>query len=337
MTESDNRLFMVAHHMVIDVVSWHIMLDDLSTHLDNEVSDEILILPKKGTSYRQWQEKLSSYGNSTYLSQEFKYWKKQLAKTVQLPNDFSNDKKVSTFEDIKHYRTKLTTEATEALLKECHQTYNTEINDLLLSSLAMTLGPWLNASEFAIGLEGHGREDLFDDTDINRTVGWFTSLFPMALEYAKNDIGETIIETKERLRRTPNKGIGYGVLAYLSNDEEVRSQLAEDFQQIIFNYLGQFDTKDQTNGLFSRASESMGANISLKNHNSHALSISGLVLEGEMQFNWSYDSNLLSEATVSQLAKAFDRNLSLIIGHCLETTKFLIISYKCALICLLLT
>ncbi|WP_114905049.1 non-ribosomal peptide synthetase [Kordia sp. SMS9] len=318
-TELHNRLFMVAHHMVIDVVSWHIILDDVSSFLDSAISGKQIVSPKKSTSYRQWQEKLSYYGNSSYASEEFTYWKKQLSKGVALPQDFSSNEAVSTFEEVKRYQLKLTKKETQALLKKCHKTYNTEINDILLSSLAVTLGSWLDASEFVIGLEGHGREDLFEDTDISRTVGWFTSLFPIALAHTENDVASTIIETKERLRQMPNKGIGYGILRYLHTDENVRLQLTKDFQQIVFNYLGEFDTEDHTNGLFNTASEATGENISVKNHNNTQLSISGLVIEGKMQFNWNYDSSLFSDETVSKLANMFNENLKMIIDHCTQT------------------
>ncbi|WP_217701400.1 non-ribosomal peptide synthetase [Tenacibaculum aiptasiae] len=316
-TESHNRLFIVAHHMIVDIVSWHILLDDLSGYIHDAIKGKVTVTSRKSTSYRQWQQKLYSYGNSKYLLKEFTYWKKQLSKAVKLPYDFSTNEYKSTYKDVKFYQTKLTAKETEVLLTECHQKYNTEINDLLMSSLAMTLGPWLNSNEFTIGLEGHGREDIFDNIDVSRTIGWFTSLFPLTLTYSEDSLDRTIIEVKERLRQVPNKGIGYGILRYLNDDDDIRSQLSKNFQQIIFNYLGQFETEDQTNGFFSMASESMGQNIDLKNQNNHKLSISGLVVEGRMQFNWNYNSNIFSEQTVLKLAQSFEDNLKLIINHCL--------------------
>ncbi|PES28329.1 hypothetical protein CN497_25175, partial [Priestia megaterium] len=102
------------------------------------------------------------------------------------------------------------------LLQEAPAAYRTQVNDLLLTALARVIGRWSGQASTLIQLEGHGREELFDGVDLTRTVGWFTSLFPVRLTPA-DTLGESIKQIKEQLRSIPNKGIGFGALRYLGD------------------------------------------------------------------------------------------------------------------------
>ena len=184
---------------------------------------------------------MSAFSNSDKLAEELKFWNETISKTdTPLPLDNSGE---NTGASAKSISVKLNKELTRQLLTEAGKAYKTEINDLLLTALAITIEKWTRNNNITINLEGHGREDLFNDTDISRTVGWFTTQFPVSLTVEKgNDIADTIKSIKEKLRVIPNKGIGYGVLRYLHPDASVRERLRlQKNNEISFNYLGQFD------------------------------------------------------------------------------------------------
>lgn len=147
------------------------------------------------------------------------------------------------------------------MLQEAPAAYRTQINDLLLTALARVISRWTHHPQCLIQLEGHGREELFEPVDLTRTVGWFTSLFPVALAPVADDLGASIKQIKEQLRAIPNKGIGFGALRYLG-DAQARERLAAlPEPRVTFNYLGQFDGSFSADeqALFSPAGEGTGA------------------------------------------------------------------------------
>ncbi|OMF36024.1 condensation domain-containing protein, partial [Paenibacillus peoriae] len=135
---------------------------------------------------------------------------------------------------------------TRLLLQEAHRAYHTEVNDLLLTALGTAVYNWSGQERVLVNLEGHGREAIVPDIDITRTVGWFTSQYPVLLGVdGKAEVGQRIKRVKEDLRHVPHKGIGYGILKYMSQDDAHHSLALQP--EISFNYLGQFD-QDLENG-----------------------------------------------------------------------------------------
>ncbi|WP_226890104.1 condensation domain-containing protein, partial [Nostoc sp. MG11] len=176
---------------------------------------------------------------------------------------------------------------------------------------------WTGNSTVVIDLEGHGREELFSDVDLSRTVGWFTSLFPVLLQLPTDyQLTSVIKSIKEQLRAIPNRGIGHGILRYLCKDTAVTDKLQTlTTPEISFNYLGQFDQVQLQTG-WKFASESTGANQSSKLTREHLLDINALVIEGELQINWAYSSNVHAQATVENLAQSYIQAIRSIIEHC---------------------
>ena len=320
-SEDDNRLFIGIHHLAIDGVSWRIFLEDFTRTVENIQAGIPVSLPEKATSYRQWTESLTDYANSSALEGEFRYWKKVINNFKSLPVDTNYAETIS-YEETNNYSVSLASEATESLLKDIHGAYGTEINDVLLSALSMALHGWVDAEKIVIGLEGHGREELFDGVDINRTLGWFTTVYPVNLDIrSKEEVGTLIADTKDMLRAIPEKGIGYSVLRYLGK-EEIQETLTADYQEIIFNYLGSFDnsvSKEEDN-LVGFASEFAGEAISKANANPHRISINSMVVNNTLQLDWSYDSKRYHKETIQTIADNYITALQHIISHC-STTK----------------
>ncbi|MFC5048325.1 amino acid adenylation domain-containing protein [Aquimarina hainanensis] len=317
-TEKKNRLFLTIHHLAIDGISWRVLLEDLEVLLSKEAIEGSTILPAKGTSYRQWTEKLQEYAVLPSTQLEYSYWKEVLSKYRPLPVDFSSDIE-TTYEQTHTIQTRLSRADTTSLTQEIHHAYGTEINDILLSALSKTMEGWISSSEFVIGLEGHGREELFRDVDLSRTIGWFTSLYPVCLSVPSSgtvSYEDLISRTKDSLREIPKKGINYPILRYLS-EEEIREELSLQYEDLIFNYLGDFDHYNASeNSLLSISNENTGEAFGLKNQNPNKIAINSIIVQGQLEINWSYDSHRYEENTIKTLSDKFDKILRSIIHHC---------------------
>ncbi len=183
------------------------------------------------------------------------------------------------------------------MLQQAPKAYRTQINDLLLTALARVISRWTGAPHCLIELEGHGREDLFDDIDLTRTVGWFTSLFPVKLVPAAN-LGDSIKQIKEQLRAIPDKGLGYGALRYLGTPQARASLGALQAPRITFNYLGQFDGSfDASQGsLLAPAAEGSGREQALNAPLGNWLSLNGQVYGDELTLGWQFSREMFDEA-----------------------------------------
>ena len=238
--KSGNQLLIAIHHLAIDGVSWRILIEDIQTLYNQIVKGEELVLPLKTDSYKTWSNGLYQYAKSQDLMSELNHWIPVLNNDYRpIPKDHNIDDNASEF--TRGISLELKQEQTEKLLTKVNQAFNTEINDILLAALSQSIQLTFGVDEILVLLEGHGREEVIQDININRTIGWFTSLFPAKLKsYTDTDL--LIKSVKEDMRKIPNKGIGYGVLKYLANRNEVKEIDFDMKPQICFNYLGQFDT-----------------------------------------------------------------------------------------------
>ncbi|MBA1195473.1 hypothetical protein G7007_21935, partial [Pseudomonas entomophila] len=168
---------------------------------------------------------------------------------------------------------------------------------------------WSGTESALIELEGHGREDLFDDVDLSRTVGWFTSAYPVRLTPA-GGLGDSIKQVKEQLRGVPRKGIGFGLLRYLGN-EGARQTLAQlPSPRITFNYLGQLDGQFDGDALLSPATESAGEEHSPQAPLNNWLMLNGQVYGGELSLAFSFSAQMFAPATIERLARAYEAELT---------------------------
>ena len=319
-----NRLLIAIHHLVVDGISWRVLLADFQTVYQQLSQGSEIKLPAKTTSFKQWSEKLGDYAKSEELKSELNYWIKELSQPVaHLQKDYpEGDNTVALSKTVS---VTLTQEETQALLQEVPAAYQTQINDVLLTALVLAWQQQTGNSSLMVDLESHGREDIFSDVNLSRTTGWFTSIFPVGLNLqADVEVGNALKIVKEKLRAIPNGGIGYGLLRYLG-DEETVSQLQElPKSDIRFNYLGQFDGNLQPSSLFKPASESRGIGRSLKGTRFYPLDIGGSVSGGKLQLNWTYSSAIHHQNTIANLAECYVEKLRKIIQHCqsIETTDY---------------
>ncbi|KAF6626198.1 amino acid adenylation domain-containing protein, partial [Paenibacillus sp. EKM208P] len=324
-TSSGDHLLISVHHFIIDMVSWRILLEDFSTVYKQVRNHKEIKLPNKTSSFQDWASSLLQYAQSEKLIEEKKYWNKIFERNYnQLPKDFKENKgTVTTSETV---TVSLSSKDTKALLKNSHQTYNTEINDLLLVALGMSVKKWANINDIIINLEGHGREQLFNHLNITRTVGWFTTQYPVVLNMEESsNLEKTIQQTRDMLREIPNKGIGYGILKYLSS-------ATEDFKnhyipEISFNYLGQFD-QDLQNNTNYLSDYSKGSDVSLKQSRTNSLDIYGMAINGKLSLTINYSNLQYRKKTIMSLVKLLEDNLKQVIHHCSTKNTEALMSYS---------
>jgi len=309
--EAGDYLLLVAHHLVIDGVSWRILVEDLEQGYTQAQSGQKVEFVPKTHSYRRWSEKLREYGQSSALRLQREYWRKVCEESREkLPGE---KRAGGRMEEMKSVRMELGMEQGRALLGEVHRAYGTEINDLLLTALGQAVGAWAKREKMAIYLEGHGREEILSGVDVTRTVGWFTSLYPVILEGAgTGDLGQQLRRTKEMLRRIPHKGTGYGILRYLTELSEAERQELEAGAEITFNYLG------HVAGAGGReAGVSSGSSIAGDNGMLSPLNINGIMQGERLGFSFGYDAVRFSTEEIERLAAGYRQKLEALIEDCL--------------------
>ena len=315
--QSSQRLLIIIHHLAVDGISWRILLADLENIYQQLINEQPPKLAPKTTAFIDWATKLNNYGKSQAIKQELNYWLNQpWTKITPIPLDYPENKQQNKVSNAVNISVKLNLQETNILLGAINEAYNTQINDILLSALGISLAEWTGNTQILIDLEGHGREEIFEELDLSSTVGWFTSLFPVLLQIPENNnIASVIKSIKEQLRAIPHRGIGFGILRYLSTPKISEQVKTIPTAEIVFNYLGQFDQIPSETG-WKLATESTGNNQSFKQNRSHILDINALVVSRELQITWTYSSNIHSHNTVEKLAQNYLEAIRSIIEHC---------------------
>lgn len=312
-----SRLLIVIHHLVVDVVSWQILLEDLWTGYHQLKEGQRIQLPPKTTPFSSWARRLKEQAQSASLREELTQWLAVSAHGAgRLPVDFS--RAANTVASCGIVSIRLSRTETQDLLQEVPKAYRTQINEVLLTALVQAFGRWTGKARLLIDLEGHGREALFEDVDLSRTVGWFTTIFPVWLDLeGVRDAGEALKSIKAQLRRIPNKGIGYGMLRYLSEDAEIEEKMrAVPRADVSFNYLGQWAEKESDPASVELAVESSGPTRSPRASRSYLLEIDGSCIQGQLTLNWTYSETVHRRSTVESLAQDFATELRSLIDHC---------------------
>jgi amino acid adenylation domain-containing protein/non-ribosomal peptide synthase protein (TIGR01720 family) len=315
------RLLIVIHHLAVDGVSWRIILEDLATIYQQLESQDSQELPPKTSSFKTWAEELQNYAQTPEFNTQFKYWlNRDLPSVFPLPLDYQGEAKSNIVAHAKTVSFTLTEEQTRLLLQEVPQAYNTQINDILLTALVQAFSHWTGSDRLLLDMEGHGRENVIESVNLSRTVGWFTSIYPVFLTLENLDHpGECLKSIKEQLRQIPNRGFDYGIGYYLNSDLTIQSQLKNyPKAQVSFNYLGQFTSHQIGDIGWKLSQESSGSIHSPLGQRSHLIAIHGIVVDGQLDMEWQYSENFHHQTTIKNLAAAYRDSLESLINHCLS-------------------
>ncbi|MGE6348379.1 amino acid adenylation domain-containing protein [Bacillus mycoides] len=302
----NDRIFWVIHHLVVDGVSWRILLEDLQVVYNQMKQGQGVRLPAKSTSFKEWSERLQAYSDSGISKEVQDYWNERVEKeTMKIPMDYPMQE--TTEESIDQVTRTLGVEETHALLQEVPVTHKTRINEVLLAALGQAIVDFTNQQTVSIHLEGHGREEMVEGIDLSRTVGWFTSIYPVHLNFqgTKTPI-EGLKAVKDQLRQIPNRGVDYGILRYL------KKELLPFYQQkpsINFNYLGQFDQVFSKESLFMQETGFTFLDHAPDSKPSHLIEVIGMVKDEKLHFVWIYSREQFSRLKIQAIADGMLRHL----------------------------
>lgn len=310
------KLLLIAHHMIVDGVSWRVLLRDWQAAIKQLQQGQSVAMPQVSHSYQQWAQQLHLWAQSEACMADKDYWLAQLSQAIEpLPQDNpsvqdGSESQTATFS------VRLGRAHTEQLLLHCHHAYHTRIDDLLLTGLCLALKRFSGNKAFRLALESHGRHDVIDGMDIAGTMGWFTNLYPQTLLLAEGDeIGEAIMSVKEQLRALPNHGMSFGLLYHTLADEQLRRALPGNMPQVVFNYLGQAALAEDSH--FTLCDGYAGHMISPNRLREFELGFNGLVKDGELTFAIDYNQAQYEQSSIATLGGYFQQLLAQIIDHCL--------------------
>ncbi|WP_428240819.1 amino acid adenylation domain-containing protein [Gynuella sp.] len=306
------QLLACAHHLIIDAVSWQIVLDELA-HLYR--GHEQSALAPVTIDVDQWQQRLQETADRLPPASEH-YWTRQTLMSTEVLNaqGFTAEA-TNTYANSRHCLVHLDAERTRQLLSEAHRAYRTQVPELLLTALVRALGEWLRSDQVVIELEGHGREMPGTDVDLSRSVGWFTSRYPQAFTVS-DDIATALISVKETLRRIPGNGLDYGLWRYLAADRSP-DQSWPDSSLVTFNYLGR-EPVAAADGLWQLAQLWCPGMRAPQNLRSHRLDINALIVDGCLQVDWCYPGQDPALTDTPALAQRFIEHLQNLLDHCLD-------------------
>jgi amino acid adenylation domain-containing protein/non-ribosomal peptide synthase protein (TIGR01720 family) len=292
------EIVILSHHLVIDGVSWRILLEDLDSLYTALEGRNEAALPPKTTAYQQWAMTLTHYSDSAELEDERTLWEAACRQNFELATDHYLGP--NTIESIDSVSAELTSHETEILMRGIPERFGVDSRHALLGALVDTLGKLTGTSRVRIHIEGHGREEISDGTDLSRTVGWFTSNFPVVFEiYPSLDIANRLQKVKQKLDAIPNRGLGFGILRWLKPGWN--TSLMEDSMPILFNYLGQFEGGEAGRSLFSLIDPPKSPSRSPWLPRPEIVGITCGVTGNQLRLEMQYSRNLHRRSTVEGL------------------------------------
>ena len=334
-SEQSNYLIIILHHLIVDSVSWRILFDDISEVAQSIKDGNPMPSSNPSDSFQQWGNVINEYAKSQILMDEKSYWLEQQASILEDDNiETLQDYHPLTTPNVRSSETVtmfLSKHTTDNLINKCPSQFKASVDEILLSTFARAFNLWAaergkSLTNVSVFLEGHGRTpfqedgDIFGKIDFSKTLGWFTSIFPFVINLNKNNAYFTLLQdTKKRYRNVPRSGIGYGVLKYLTVDEDMK-YLGENNAQIVFNYLGKAGTEDESNEVDDNKGRGLGFSTSTQDANqdiltlnlgslkdldqerTHILGFNGSVVNGSLTFDIDYSHEQFEHDSIQSLA-----------------------------------
>lgn len=310
-----DRVLITAHHLVIDPLSWGILIEDLNTAYAQLRRGQQATLPSRTTSFYAWSAALEKLAKEEGLQREREFWSRLPRSVPLLPCDEAG---AFTEASACRIRVEFTVDETRLLLADVGAAYNTQVDEMLLAGLAQVLATWTGDEQSLIGVERHGREGIADGIDVSRSIGWFTSYYPALLSLDRNAEPRFVIRSvKEQLRSTPRRGIGYGVLRYLAGSSEGAYIEFVAEPQVIFNYAGRIDVTSPGRLPLCPVGPPFSSRAAC-NQRGHLLEINAFVSAGQLQLDWEFSADVHHRSTVERLAQSHLAAVRVLMAHCLS-------------------
>ena len=302
-------LLFIAHHLIVDGVSWRIIIEDFFSIIKQLESKKEATLIGKSNSFKYWSEAIQEYRKKDFTEEKL-YWKERLNGDFIYPVDFNKGRSlVSTSNNLSR---EVDEKTLSELIKNANEVYNMDLNEVLIIILVLTISDMSNKNHVLIEMEGHGREAIDDTVNVSRTVGWFTSIYPAAFNITSNDLRENIKDLKEQLREIPNKGFNYGILSFLNKELEI-----SDNKYIRFNYLGSFDSVINNQNI-DISSMKFGLDSHKDNELTSLMDINAININNGLKIELTYSKNEFKDFTIEKFLDRYIENLNLILDTCME-------------------
>lgn len=312
---SHNKLLIVVHHLLVDGESWQVLLDDLENLLQQSSGELDLSLALKTLSFKGWSAVLNEFTESESIHAVKSYWHQMANDSINarkaLPALVSLDDVDNSYADNCIYTQIIEPVETQGLLHTINLQSEKSIRDVLLAAVTTALLRWSGLDEMVVDVEGHGRESLKEGADVSRSVGWFTSVFPVYVRNSNtNEPKEVYEQLKDTFTRMPLNGLGHGLLKYYCDDQKVKSIPRS---QVCFNYLGNVDQKRTQDKIAADElhidMENLGEVRGETCLRPYQIEINCKIQNQSFVIDWSYNDKLNSQSTMTTLANEFARIL----------------------------
>lgn len=297
----NQELLITAHHLVIDAVSWRILLEDLYSCYKTLQQESGIYEPRKTASLKDWYQTLLNYAQRPELAEEIPYWNKIIQTQSVLPQDDDTDD------------WSMNTRATSAIvfegleiqttIEKSYQMFRATIQDLLLTVLSKTIKEWAGIDTVCVEMESHGR--VIDDINLSRTIGWFTAIYPVKLNQKGDLLHSQITEIKELVKTIPNHGIGYGILKYFQHMFSDETGTTPDLR---LNYLGQFDN-ELNNDIFTYSTRDSGSDYGDECNITAKFEWNCMIVGKTLKVELNYNRKAYREASIERLISIFRNTL----------------------------
>ena len=308
----DDYVFFCAHHLIIDGVSWRILKEDLeNAYRQAAEGADAIRLAEKTHSYPDYVKAMDAYRDSYILSLEAPYWKEMEKRVRSLPHRTLRDG----HGQYGHVTLQISQEETKEILSAGLGIWKLEINDLWLTAVCESYLALSGENNVSVQMEGHGREDIGSNLLTDRTIGWFTSMYPAIFRRLTGEPEEDLLIVKETLRRIPNKGVGYPLLR--------TSLKAPDSATpwISFNYLGEMDAEKQDRDFFRQENSiHTGPIWDEGNYQGSALLINAFAQQGRLTLTVDYDRTVYDAAAAEIFTRQIPEKLKSAV-ECLRNAR----------------
>ena len=294
------KVLLVAHHLAVDGISWRILLEDIRRIYLQLKAGSGIILPLKTHAVKEWAARLLEYSRMM-SNDEVEYWEPLWNRKFDFPVNF--DRGPDRIADCRTIGFRLTKTETGQLIPKSNGALGAETLELLITTLVLTVHKFTGQAEVLLELEGHGREEISKDLNLTRTVGWFTSIYPVVFPILDFDLRAQLQVVREQLRRIPSHGIGFGVLKYLQE-----RNTGPEPKRIRFNFLGEAGTGN-ADDCFTASFEDLATVSDPGNYLTALLEINALIIEGQLNCAITFSLNKFAPATIDNFRKRFKEQI----------------------------
>lgn len=315
---AQRQLLLVFHHLVIDAVSWMILIDDLERLLTQCLQGKSLDIGMLTTPMLAFSHAIEHYRETRPFRSAKQFWKDSYLDAAVLTSSARETHVVEPFfeRDSGSVETVLGVELTESLTSQANEAYGTTAIELMLCALARAHSLWMDLSKVSISFESHGRVKLNPDIDLSRTVGWFTASYPLTLSLDQDsNLAHDIRAVKEAYRQVPNLGIEFGMVRHLEPPYDVQFQEPT----ILFNFLGRSQDADQR--LLQVIDTLEGTSRAAGNVREQQIEINAGITAGALQISWTYSTGIHNRLVIVEQAARFEQELKQIVEHCMSANN----------------